>query len=150
MTTPVHLLTLRLGTKALETVMSRCLGCVCVDVLCCIRNAVIKGGCDVSCTAGWLQEVACFGRLHHHGLRHGGGLAHGHWKREERRGFFSYCILVVDACQTKKLWLLQMMKKITRHKPHVHSGSISQYCVRCICKKATTVSQTVLYVHLLT
>lgn len=131
----IHLLTLRLGTKALETVVSSCLGCVCVDVLCCIHNAVI------SYTAGWLQEAACFGRLHHHGFRHGAGLTHGHWKRGVM-GLFSYCISDKHLQQVK-LWLLQMIKNITRQKPQVHtqsSGSISKYCVRCFCEKAQKIS----------
>lgn len=77
-TPQIHLLTPRTGTRALETAVSRCPGPVCADLLRCIHNAVIEGGCAVSYTAGRLQEAACSGRLHHRGFRHGGGLTHGH------------------------------------------------------------------------
>lgn len=55
--------------------------CVCVDLLCCIHDGVIEGGSAVSHAAGWLQEAARTGGLHHRGLRHGAGFTRSHWER---------------------------------------------------------------------
>lgn len=49
-------------------------------LLCRVGDSVVEGRCAVS-LAGRVQAPACSGRLHHHGVGHGGGLTLRHCNR---------------------------------------------------------------------